>query len=1008
MKKVVVISTMFLLSCVSNHHPKDRDPQSETTYKAETVQLYEKLNEKIAESIEWRAKSEEFIKLILDDKQKNTPFTAQQTDDFFAQARKYVKLRQELFGITRAFLFLVEKNTNSKIALNEPTSKTPIRETLYTLNPKDQEGRELLFGLRVSLTAALILYDNFLTGIQPHYESSISRKKLKGDAADEFKHTFTEIITSFFDLEQRRELARAMNLFLTDFNSRGQYNITVSEAESKLNNQILNSMFFNYMLKQGVVKVAWSDKFAVQAINAKDNASLLKDSVLFGVSFAFGNIAGSVSTENRKGYMLSLSQAKREEIKSKLKPFDILLEKTPFKLTDKAIPGYYGHVAVYLGTKAQLQAEGLWDLLKSKPEMQKRIEEGNTILEALRYDDSVKLDIKNLKKTIKGKMQGVQLNSLDHFLNIDEMLVIRKRNEITPEQKQTYMVNSIEQYGKEYDFNFDVQTKNKIVCSELAYVVFTDIDWPNQKQVGRFTISPDHVMVMAFPGKPFKPVLIFDKNRTMKQESDGKDLSLELFRNIQADYMDMIYEENTVFRQTTDPQEITHIASGIAGLQKRLDMIRGATDTIDMEYFIFKTETDEASRIITQELAKKAKEESKVRPGEKINIRLLVDSSVTVLKFKNAYSTLLNELGIKVRYYNQSPLKEFKKANLRNHRKTLVVDGREAITGGRNIASEYFDLSPDYNFLDSDLYIKGNMAKTMKDSFETYWYSPMSAEPDYLIDHSKAGKPDKEFQEKLAKAQNMLLESENDRGYYKLLNATGREMLAMQFTTTCTDSTFVSDLPGDTKDSRRVLKTIMSTVSKARKSLSIESPYFVITDRATNLFNELLEIPGFELNIQTNSLKSTDATYTVAHFYPIIKEWTSRLDAKGKQIVNMWIYKGDKPNYQSVPDFKPTPDWGIHSKRAVIDEETTLIGTFNVDPRSSDLNSEMIFICAQNPQLAADVLKDMKHRRNQSSHLGVNGLPDDGTDLYEGNGRQILEFLIFKNLVRLKSAEDYL
>jgi hypothetical protein len=51
--------------------------------------------------------------------------------------------------------------------------------------------------------------------------------------------------------------------------------------------------------------------------------------------------------------------------------------------------------------------------------------------------------------------------------------------------------------GKAYDFNFDISTSDKIVCSELVYISYSYIDWPTEKTMGRYTISPDHIALKA-------------------------------------------------------------------------------------------------------------------------------------------------------------------------------------------------------------------------------------------------------------------------------------------------------------------------------------------------------------------------------------------------------------------------------------------------------------------------------------------------------------------------------
>jgi hypothetical protein len=189
----------------------------------------------------------------------------------------------------------------------------------------------------------------------------------------------------------------------------------------------------------------------------------------------FGNFAGSISW--RKGYFFE-NKPVLELTKKELKPFDILFEKSPFIITDKLIPGHYGHVALYLGTKSQLEAIGIWDHPSILP-YQDQIERGYVILEAVR--------------------SGVRLATLEDFMNIDELTIVRKKDVLdSPELIREQITRGFEQIGKSYDFNFDISTLDKIVCSELIYIVFGHVNWMTRYRVERPTVTPDDLGEILF------------------------------------------------------------------------------------------------------------------------------------------------------------------------------------------------------------------------------------------------------------------------------------------------------------------------------------------------------------------------------------------------------------------------------------------------------------------------------------------------------------------------------
>src|SRR6187399_1884050 len=177
--------------------------------------------------------------------------------------------------------------------------------------------------------------------------------------------------------------------------------------------------------------------------------------------------------------------------------------------------------------------------------------------------------------------------------------------------------------------------------------------------------------------------------------------------------------EHSLRAHSTEPHLITHYDQGAASFERRLELVASAKTSIALEFFIY--DVDEASRLITQALIKKAR--------EGVRVRILVDFSAPVFQLKPAYARLLGEAGVQVRYYNTSALYRLVSIQHRSHRKLLIVDGETVLTGGRNIGNDYFDLSDHYNFLDADLEVSGPIVKTVLESFDVYWNSRLATEP---------------------------------------------------------------------------------------------------------------------------------------------------------------------------------------------------------------------------------------------------------------------------------------
>lgn len=192
----------------------------------------------------------------------------------------------------------------------------------------------------------------------------------------------------------------------------------------------------------------------------------------FNLSKGVGNAMGLVRWRSGK---LRDDRAFLSEFSAHLKPGDVLLEKTPFALTDKTIPGHFGHAAIYIGTEEQLRELGALDTPFIRSHLDE-IKQGKVILEALR--------------------EGVVLNRVEDFMNIDDVAVLRP-NGLKNDAIRSSLDLAMSHFGKKYDFDFNVNTTETIVCSELVYAAYPQIDFMTKKVLTSFTISPDDIAKLA-------------------------------------------------------------------------------------------------------------------------------------------------------------------------------------------------------------------------------------------------------------------------------------------------------------------------------------------------------------------------------------------------------------------------------------------------------------------------------------------------------------------------------
>ncbi len=393
---------------------------------------------------------------------------------------------------------------------------------------------------------------------------------------------------------------------------------------------------------------------------------------------------------------------------------------------------------------------------------------------------------------------------------------------------------------------------------------------------------------------------------------------------------------------------------GEEAFQLRLEMIRRAEQSIEVEYYIYSL--DMAGKIFSRELVKAAQ--------RGVKVRILVDKFAAEMNPFVAHE--LESSGIEVKFYNTNFILKFRSINFRNHRKLIVVDGREAITGGRNLADDYFNLHEKYNYEDRDVYVKGPLAEVMRDSFNEFYenkISHLSKRPDRPETRSDNESRQRSWASSVKKAQDFLKESPEELVFRANIERAGNAQLDKNNLYPCPVATFVTDAPGTRRHSdqeykdknRNVRKTFLDKILPIDKALTLSSPYFIPNDRNEFIFEELLS-RGVELNLYTNSLRSTDALFMSANLYLHLKGWLS----KGMKVFfndGKWSERSE-----TAMDTAKTAGWGTHAKTHIYETTTyteVMIGTYNIDNRSDYYNTEMAVFCKGNDDFTKNVKSDV-------------------------------------------------
>ncbi len=395
---------------------------------------------------------------------------------------------------------------------------------------------------------------------------------------------------------------------------------------------------------------------------------------------------------------------------------------------------------------------------------------------------------------------------------------------------------------------------------------------------------------------------------------------------------------------------------GEEALLARAWLVDHAQRSIEVQYFIWST--DNIGILASEALLRAANRGVQVRV---IVDDLLIDapdrSLLALARHPNAEIRIYNPVhSVGTPWYKRllNVVTNFRGINQRMHDKTLIVDGSMAITGGRNMADEYFDFDHAYNFRDRDALVMGAVVPAMRGSFERFWRSDLSVPVESLISDTLSDADVQQIYRELREyAANTANFAPEVRAAIDAIPATFPQ-IATQLAWGRVD--FIHDLPGK-NDGRAGLgggglssATLAALLKSAQRDVLIQSPYLVLSDAALDAFQQL-RARGVRVRISTNSLASTDNLQAFSGY----RKQRAKLIAMG---LDVHEYQPDPQVQQQVMQRyaalrAEAPVFALHAKTLVVDRRVAYIGTYNLDPRSENLNTEVGVIIHDAGQAAA-------------------------------------------------------
>lgn len=416
-------------------------------------------------------------------------------------------------------------------------------------------------------------------------------------------------------------------------------------------------------------------------------------------------------------------------------------------------------------------------------------------------------------------------------------------------------------------------------------------------------------------------------------------------------------------RDSTPPQAgdrsgFRLLADGDHAFDARLALARQARRSLDIQYYL----------IADDDIGRRFAAELRAAAGRGVRVRLLVDDL-----YAGHAERLLERLAatpnIEVRLFNPLParggsparrvlqsLLEFDRINRRMHNKLFVADSTLAVTGGRNVADDYFKRGEPSNFIDMDVLVSGVAVRELTTLFDRFWNSRQAYALQTLREQRRVGVLANQGAESPAELPVTALDRFGRTPVSAQL-AAGR--LDLQFA----DARLLADGP-DKADTDPLapppaLESALQAMLAARSEVLLATPYLVPGPRGLALMRQAVD-NNVRLVVMTNAFAATDE--------PLVHWGYARYRSEMLQLGVELYELSPTVGRSALERGEAGSSLGrLHAKLAVVDRQQLLVGSMNMDARSMRANTELALLI-DSPALADEVARSLQRDRETSTY----------------------------------------
>lgn len=417
-------------------------------------------------------------------------------------------------------------------------------------------------------------------------------------------------------------------------------------------------------------------------------------------------------------------------------------------------------------------------------------------------------------------------------------------------------------------------------------------------------------------------------------------------------------EAATITGDDTSNSTMYLVAEGTDAFLTRIALLSLAERSIDVQYFIWKS--DLIGKLLMNKMIEAAE--------RGVRVRMLLDDATLDSETKAIIFAMDQHPNIDVRIYNPfsssgrrvaAVVTDTYRINRRMHNKSFTADSQYTIVGGRNIENNYFSANVRSNYSDLDIVAVGPMVVEVDKQFDIYWNNPLAVPADVFSGHEKHKDRFQEMRQALSdyaiskRDSEYALDLKDSEIYQRIMGEISGDYSDLLYKG---KAHVIYDDPektlGKSEHETTYITSLMRPhIEKIEDTLELISPYFVPgvdgRERLIDMVNR-----GVKVRVITNSLASTDGI----------------MAQSGYARHRIELLKGGIELYELKPKAKSKASRSLrrsaeaksalHAKTYIFDRDEVYIGSFNFDPRSAKINTELGVIC-EVPEMAKYIATEL-------------------------------------------------